>query len=131
VEAELFSYEKGAFTGAFTSARDRRHQHRVGSGGPRRPPIVKDVEDPIVRMTKENRSWGYDRIAGALANLRHEVSDQTVGNVLRRRWHAAGCWSASTTPVLSSRQAPPFLSCSVWTAPALTNYGGAAARMRI
>jgi putative transposase len=36
-------------------------------------------------MAKENRSWGYDRIAGALANLGHEVSDQTVGNVLRRR----------------------------------------------
>jgi len=30
------------------------------------------------------RSWGYDRIAGALANLGHEVSDQTIGNVLRR-----------------------------------------------
>jgi putative transposase len=50
-----------------------------------RPRISKDVEDLIVRMAKENRSWGYDRIAGALANLGHEVSDQTVGNVLRRR----------------------------------------------
>ena len=35
-------------------------------------------------MASENRDWGYDRIAGALANLGHEVSDQTVGNVLRR-----------------------------------------------
>jgi len=35
-------------------------------------------------MTEENRSWGYDRIAGALANLGYDVSDQTVGNVLRR-----------------------------------------------
>ena len=50
-----------------------------------RPRIGKDVEDLIVRMAKENRSWGYDRIAGALANLGHEVSDQTVRNVLRRR----------------------------------------------
>jgi putative transposase len=39
----------------------------------------------IVRMAEENRSWGYDRVVGALANLGHEVSDQTVGNVLRRR----------------------------------------------
>jgi len=52
---------------------------------PGRPRIGKDVEDLIVRMAKENRSCGYDRIAGALANLGHEVSDQTVGNVLRRR----------------------------------------------
>jgi hypothetical protein len=36
-------------------------------------------------MAEENRSWGYDRIVGALANLGHEVSDQTVGNVLRRQ----------------------------------------------
>jgi putative transposase len=51
--------------------------------GPGRPPIGKEVEDLIVRMAKENRSWGYDRIAGALANLGYEVSDQAVGNVLR------------------------------------------------
>ena len=35
-------------------------------------------------MAEENPSWGYDRIVGALVNLGHEVSDQTVGNVLHR-----------------------------------------------
>jgi putative transposase len=50
-----------------------------------RPPIDKEVEELIVRMASENRSWGYDRIVGALANLGYQVSDQTVGNVLRRR----------------------------------------------
>jgi putative transposase len=50
-----------------------------------RPPIDGEVEELIVRMAKENRSWGYDRIVGALANLGHKVSDQTVGNVPRRR----------------------------------------------
>jgi len=34
----------------------------------------------VVRMARENTSWGYDRIAGAMANLGHTVSDQTVGN---------------------------------------------------
>ena len=37
-----------------------------------------------MRMVKENPSWGYDRIVGALANLGHRLSDQTVGNILRR-----------------------------------------------
>jgi hypothetical protein len=37
-----------------------------------------------VRMARENSGWGYDRIVGALTNLGHHVSDQTVGNVLRR-----------------------------------------------
>ena len=49
-----------------------------------RPRIDREVEGLIIRMAKENRSWGYDRIVGALANLGHEASDQTVGNVLRR-----------------------------------------------
>ena len=38
----------------------------------------------MVRFARENRSWGYDRIAGALPNWGHLVSDQTVGNILRR-----------------------------------------------
>jgi hypothetical protein len=49
-----------------------------------RPRIDREVEGLIIRVAEENRSWGYDRIAGALANLGHKVSDQTVGNVLRR-----------------------------------------------
>jgi hypothetical protein len=35
-------------------------------------------------LARENSGWGYDRIVGALANLGHPVSDQTVGNILRR-----------------------------------------------
>src|SRR6476469_9965286 len=52
--------------------------------GPGRPKTTRDIEQLIIRMASENRDWGYDRIAGALANLGHEISDQTVGNVLRR-----------------------------------------------
>ena len=52
--------------------------------GPGRPRIKREVEELIVRMASENRGWGYDRIAGALANLGYDICDQTVGNVLRR-----------------------------------------------
>ena len=52
--------------------------------GPGRPRIKREVEQLIIRMASENRDWGYDRIAGALANLGYEISDQTVGNVLQR-----------------------------------------------
>ena len=38
----------------------------------------------MVRLARENSGWGYDRIVGALANLGHHLSDQTVGNILRR-----------------------------------------------
>jgi len=49
-----------------------------------RPRIDPEIEQLIVRMAEDNPDWGYDRIVGALANLGHDVSDQTVGNVLRR-----------------------------------------------
>ena len=51
---------------------------------PGRPPIGRKITELIVRMARENRGWGYDRIAGAVAILGHCVSDQTVGNILRR-----------------------------------------------
>src|SRR5438034_4965826 len=35
--------------------------------GPGRPRVKRHVEQLIVRMAKENRDWGYDRIVGALA----------------------------------------------------------------
>jgi hypothetical protein len=38
----------------------------------------------VVHFARENRGWGYDRIAGALANLGPAISDRTVGNILRR-----------------------------------------------
>ncbi len=36
----------------------------------------------MIRFARENQTWGYDRIVGALANLGPSVSDQTVGNIL-------------------------------------------------
>ena len=56
-----------------------RFRRRVG-----RPKVDEEVERLVLRMAKENPSWGYDRIVGALANLGHRLSDQTVGNLLRR-----------------------------------------------
>jgi transposase InsO family protein len=38
----------------------------------------------LAYFARENSSWGYDRILGALANLGHPLPDQTVGNILRR-----------------------------------------------
>ena len=49
-----------------------------------RPHTSPEIEDLMVRLARENSGWGYDRIVGALANLGHPVSDQTVGNILRR-----------------------------------------------
>ena len=52
---------------------------------PGRPRVERELEELVVRMARENRDWGYDRIVGALSNLGHHLSDETVGNILRRR----------------------------------------------
>ena len=51
---------------------------------PGRPRIDGEIEELVVRMARENLGWGYDRIVGAMANLGHTLSDQTVGNILQR-----------------------------------------------
>lgn len=57
-------------------------KHRRYAG---RPSIEPKLEALIVQMARENSGWGYDRIVGSLANLGYTVSDQTVGNVLKRQ----------------------------------------------
>ena len=51
----------------------------------------------MVRLARENSGWGYDRILGALGNLGHRVSDQTVGNILRRHGTAPAPKRSRTT----------------------------------
>jgi transposase InsO family protein len=60
----------------FNGSRHRRY--------PGRPTIGREITELIASVARENSGWGYDRIAGALDNLGHHVSDQTVGNILRR-----------------------------------------------
>ena len=48
-----------------------------------RPRVQQEIVDLVLRLARENPSWGYDKIQGALANLGHKVSDQTVGNILK------------------------------------------------
>ncbi len=45
---------------------------------------MKAITGHVVRMAKENPTWGYDRLQGALANLGHTVAPNTVRNILRR-----------------------------------------------
>jgi putative transposase len=49
-----------------------------------RPKVDQETERLVVQMARENPSWDYDRIVGAMANLGHRLSDQTVGNILCR-----------------------------------------------
>ena len=56
-----------------------------GSQGraPGRPRTPEEMRELILRMARENRSWGYTRIQGALANLGIAVGRGTIAKVLK------------------------------------------------
>jgi transposase len=64
---------------------------------PGRPRINPETEHLVLRLARENSGWGYDRIVGALANLGYQLSDQTVGNILRRHGIAPAPKRSKTT----------------------------------
>jgi transposase InsO family protein len=94
-----------------------------------RPQLDDDIEQLIVCMARENPGWGYDRIVGALANLGHEVSDQTVGNVLRRHGipptpqrKRTTTWAAFIRAHLAVLAGTDFFTVEVFTRHGLVTY---------
>jgi putative transposase len=51
---------------------------------PGRPRTLSEISDLVVRITEENRTWGYRRIQGAIANLGHILAHSTIANILKR-----------------------------------------------
>jgi putative transposase len=96
---------------------------------PGRPGIDKEVEALILRLARENRSWGYDRIVGALANLGYTVSDQTVGNILKRhgippapKRQQMTTWNEFIRSHMDVLVATDFFTAEVWTTAGLVTY---------
>jgi len=101
-------------------------QQRKGLG---RPPIDPEVEALVMRLAQEHRSWGYDRIVGALANLGYMVSDQTVGNILKRHGippaperKTTTTWKECIRTHMDVLVATDFLTAEVWTLGGLATY---------
>ena len=94
-----------------------------------RPQVSKELETLVVRMAQENRSWGYDRIAGALAHLGYRISDQTVGNILKRHGippaperKKTTTWNEFIRTHMEVLVATDFFTVEVWTTAGLVTY---------
>jgi len=96
---------------------------------PGRPHINPAIEKLIIQFAQENRTWGYDRIVGALKNVGYRVSDQTVGNILKRHDLPPAPQRKKTTTwreFIRSHQnllvATDFFTVEVWTSCGLVTY---------
>ena len=96
---------------------------------PGRPRTEGEIQELILKLAGENRTWGYTRIQGALANLRHEVSRGTIANVLK----AAGVepapkrrrgmtWREFLKAHWEVLAAADFFTVEVWTGRGLVRY---------
>jgi putative transposase len=47
-----------------------------------RPRTAAEIEELIVQMARQNLTWGYTRIRGALYNLGHEIGRNTIKRIL-------------------------------------------------
>jgi len=101
-------------------------QQRQAPGGPR---IDPELEGLVVRMAQENRSWGYDRIVGALANLGYTISAQTVGNILKRHGlppaperKTTTTWKEVIRTHMDLLVATDFFTAEVWSWGGLITY---------
>jgi transposase InsO family protein len=106
----------------------RKYEGRLRPG-PGRPRATAEIREWVVRMATENRSWGYTRIQGALANLNHHVSRGTIANILRQRGiepaperQKRTTWQEFLRTHRSVLAAADFFSVEVWTAGGLTRF---------
>ena len=97
--------------------------------GPGRPRIMRAISELIVRMAQDNPRWGYTRIQGALANLKHSVGRGTVANVLKRNGIEPAPergkrtrWATFLQAHWKVLAASDFLTVEVWTGRGLVTH---------
>lgn len=99
-----------------------RERRRVG-----RPEVGREIRHLSVRMARENPTWGYRRIQGALRNLGHRVARSTIATILRT--HGIGpvperpmSWRTFLTAHWGAIAAADFFTTEVWTVRGLVTY---------
>ena len=69
---------------------------------PGRPAIPADIRELVLRVARENRRWGYQRIVGELAGVGMNISATAVRTILRQAGlppadtRAGLCWRESS-----------------------------------
>src|SRR4051794_16945576 len=96
---------------------------------PGRPRTEEQLENLVIRMAEENRTWGYRRIQGAMSHLGHTLARSTIADILRRhgiepapkRGRKAN-WKEFLTQHWELIVAADFFTVEVWTARGLKRF---------
>jgi putative transposase len=84
--------------------RDLLRRHHAKQSRPKRagrPPTVRSIQALVLRLARENTSWGYRRVHGELATLGIKVAPSTVWEILDEGGEAAGVLGVGVTTAKS------------------------------
>ena len=89
--------------------------------------IMREIRVLVIRCARENPSWGYSRIQGAIGDLGHRVGRTTVSRILKREGIKPApvrpsSWSAFIKATWGQCAAADFFTTEVWTARGLTTF---------
>lgn len=94
-----------------------------------RPATPEEVVELILKFAKENPTWGHDRIADMLGHIGHQVSDRTVGSVLKAngiepapKRKRTTTWATFLKAHWNQLAAIDFTTAEVWTTSGLVTY---------
>jgi len=96
---------------------------------PGRPLTAVGLRELILRMARNNRTWGYTRLQGALQNLGHEIGRGTIARVLQEAGLGPAperqkrtTWKEFLRTHWEVLAAADFFCVEVWTALGLVRY---------
>jgi len=96
---------------------------------PGRPRTTTETTALVLRFANENRSWGYLRIQGALANVGHMLARNTIANILKRHGIEPApersrrtTWKEFLSRHWNQIVASDFFTVEVWTCSGLKRY---------
>jgi transposase InsO family protein len=97
-------------------------RRRVG-----RPGVLREIRQLTIRMARENSTWGYRRIQGALRNLGHCVARSTVATILQAEGigpvpERPMSWRTFLAAHWGAIAAADFFTTEVWTVRGLVTY---------
>ena len=83
--------------------------------------VRKKIRRLVIRMGRENWSWGYSRIQGALGDLGHRVGRTTVSRILKAESiqpapDRPSSWRTFLRAHWGQLAAADFFTTEVWTA---------------